>query len=98
MDHTDLVLTRYKLNVDDYYRMAEAGILGDDDRVELIDGSLFDRPPISQGHAGVVNALNRALVLACGDRAIVSIQTPAQLDWFSEPRPDATRFRPRAEQ
>jgi len=65
--------------------------------VELIDGSLFDRPPISQCHAGVVNALNRALVLACGDRAIVSIQTPAQLDWFSEPRPDATLFRPRTD-
>jgi Uma2 family endonuclease len=97
MDDADLVLTRHRLNVDDYYRMAEAGILGEDDRVELIDGELIDMAPIGQDHAATVNGLAHALFLACGDRAIVSVQNPARLDRFSEPQPDVTLFRPRAD-
>ena len=97
MDDTDLVLTRHRLNVDDYHRMAEAGILGEQDRVELIDGDLIDMAPIGQDHIASVNGLAHALFLACGDRAIVSIQNPARLDRFSEPQPDAALFRPRAD-
>ena len=97
MDDADLVLTRHRLNVDDYHRMAEAGILGEDDRVELIDGDLIDMAPIGQDHAATVNGLNHLLVMACGDRAIVSVQNPARLDRFSEPQPDVTLFRPRAD-
>lgn len=44
-----------------------------------------------------MNALNQALVLACGDRAIVSPQNPVQLDRLNEPQPDFTVFRPRAD-
>ncbi len=97
MDDADLLLTRHRLNVDDYHRMAEAGILGEDDRVELIDGDLIDMAPIGQDHAATVNGLTRVLVMACGDRAIVSIQNPARLDRFNEPQPDVTLFRPRAD-
>ena len=32
--------TRRLFTVNEYYRMAEAGILGEDDRVELIEGEL----------------------------------------------------------
>ena len=46
MDDTGIVPTRHRLNVDDYHRMAEAGILGEGDRVELIDGELIDKAPI----------------------------------------------------
>lgn len=60
--------------------MADAGILGEDDRVELIDGELIDMMPIGQGHAGIVTGLNRALVMACGDRALVSPHNPVRLD------------------
>ncbi|HYP58319.1 MAG TPA: hypothetical protein VEQ35_08550 [Beijerinckia sp.] len=44
--------TRHKLNVDDYYRMAEAGVLKQGERVELIDGEIIDMTPIGSGHAG----------------------------------------------
>lgn len=93
----DVVMTRHKLDVDAYDRMADAGILGQDDRVELIDGELIDMAPIGQGHAGIVNGLNRALVLACGDRAVVSPQNPVRLDRWNEPQPDFAVFRPRAD-
>lgn len=95
MDGTDILPTRHKLTVDDYQRMAAAGILTQDDRVELIDGEIIDMAPIGQGHAATVNRLNRALVLAFGDRAIVSVQNPLRLNRFNEPQPDVAVFRPR---
>ncbi len=96
MDDAITMPTRHKLDVDDYCRMADAGILGEDDRVELIDGQIIDMAPIGQGHAASVNGLNRALVLACGDQAIVSPQNPVRLDRLNEPQPDfaVLRLRP----
>ena len=95
MDDTRIVPARHKLNVDDYHRMAEAGILGEDDRVELIDGELIDMAPIGQDHAATVNGLAHALLFACGERAIVSVQNPLRLDRLNEPQPDVAIFRPR---
>ena len=95
MDDMDLVPARHKLNVDDYHRMAEAGILGEDDRVELINGELIDMAPIGQGHAGIVNGLTRVFVMTCGERAVVSVQNPLRLDGLNEPQPDVVVLRPR---
>lgn len=50
------MLTRHKLTVDAYYRMAEAGILGEDGRVELIEGELIGMAPIGQGHAATLSS------------------------------------------
>ena len=97
MDDADLVLTRHKLTVDDYYRMADAGILTGDDRVELIDGEIIDMPPIGQDHAGTVNRLAEALIQAFAGRAIVSTQNPIRLDDLSEPQPDFAVLRRRAD-
>ena len=94
---TDEVLVRHKLNVDDYHRMGEAGILGEDDRVELIDGELIDMAPIGSDHVATVNGLTEALVLACTGRAIVSVQNPVRLDRLNEPQPDVAVFRLRAD-
>jgi Uma2 family endonuclease len=95
MDDTMLAPTRHRLNVDDYHRMGEAGILGEDDRVELIDGELIDMAPIGQGHAGVVNGLNHALFMAFQGQAVVSVQNPLRLDGLNEPQPDVVVLRPR---
>lgn len=79
---------RRLFTVEDYYAMARAGILGEDDRVELIEGEIVVMPPASSPHAGCVNVLNRILVRAAGARAVVSIQQPLRLSDLSEPRPD----------
>ena len=97
MDDAGVVLARHKLDVDGYYRMADAGILGEDDRVELIDGELIDMVPIGMDHAATVNGLNHVLVMACNGRAIVSVQNPVRIDRFNEPQPDFAVFRLRAD-
>ena len=97
MTDASLAPTRRKLDVDAYCRMAEAGIFAPDDRVELIDGEIIDMAPIGQEHAGVVNSLTRALVIACGERAIVSPQNPVRLDPLNEPQPDFAVLRPRSD-
>ena len=49
---------RRQFTVAEYYRMGEAGILTEDDRVELIDGEIIQMPPIGDPHAWCVNRLN----------------------------------------
>jgi len=90
------LLVRHKLTVADIYRMLDAGILHEDDRVELIDGELLDMAPIGADHATTVDRLTEALVLACTGRAIVRVQNPVRLDDLNEPQPDfaVLRLRP----
>jgi len=75
-------------NVDDYYRMAEVGILGPEDRVELIDGEIIQMSPIGTRHAGCVTRLNRLFNSAFKGRATVSIQNPLRINNYTEPEPD----------
>ena len=86
---------RRPITVGDYDRMAEAGILTERDRVELIEGELVAMSPIGSYHHGTVNRLNYLLMRAVGDRAIVSVQGPVRLDDLSEPEPDFALLKPR---
>ena len=92
-DVATTVFTRHKLDVDDFYRMAEAGIFRGRDRVELIDGELFDMAPIGDDHVNMVNVLNEVLVLACQGRATVSVQNPVRLSRDDLPQPDFAIYR-----
>jgi Uma2 family endonuclease len=97
MDDALVLPARHRLDVDDYHRMGEAGIFGDNKRIELIDGELIDMAPIGQGHVAIVNRLTRTLILTSGDPAIVSPQNPIRLDRHSEPQPDLAILRYRAD-
>ena len=77
----------------DYHRMAEAGILGEDDRVELIDGEVRLMSPIGFTHVAIVNDYNALLTAQVGNAAIVSVQNPIQLSRTSEPEPDLVLLR-----
>jgi hypothetical protein len=77
--------------------MAEAGILTENDRVELIDGEIVEMVPIGHNHAGGVNRFNRLFSLCFADAAIVSVQNPVRLGEYSEPEPDLALLRPRAD-
>ena len=68
--------------------MAEAGILNEDDRVELIGGEIIAMTPIGPRHAFVVDWLVRAFLESVGGRAAIRTQNPTILDDLSEPQPD----------
>jgi Uma2 family endonuclease len=55
------LVTKRRFTVWEYHRLAEAGILREDDRVELLEGEIFEMSPISSRHASCVTRLNHLL-------------------------------------
>ena len=88
-------ITRRRFTVHEYHRMAEVGILHEDDRVELIDGEIVQMNPIGSRHAMCVIRLNRMLVPLLGEEAFVSPQNPVRLSERLEPQPDLAVLRVR---
>jgi Uma2 family endonuclease len=88
---------RRPFTVSEYERLIAADILHEDDRVELINGEILEMTPIGVRHAACVNRLNKLLMAQAGDRAIISVQNPIQLDAHSEPQPDLVALRPHPE-
>jgi Uma2 family endonuclease len=84
---------RHRLTVRDYHRLAEAGVLGKNDRVELLEGQLVDMASIGPRHALAVDALTELLVMAAAGQAVVRVQNPIVLDDTSEPQPDFSLLR-----
>lgn len=81
--------------VDEYYQMSRAGILCEDDRVELIEGEVAEMTPIGRRHAACVDRLNRLFSRQVGEHAIVRVQNPVRLSKYSEPQPDLALLQPR---
>ena len=79
----------------EYHAMARAGILTEDDPVELLDGEIIRKMPSGPAHAGLIKRLNRVLSALVKETAIVSVQDPLALDEYSEPEPDVMLLRPR---
>lgn len=88
-------LERYHFTTRDFYRMLEAGIFTEDDRVELINGEVLEMSPTGSRHAGCVTRLNALFARRFMDFAIVTLQNPVRLNDFSEPLPDVSVLKPR---
>lgn len=84
---------RHRFTVEEYERMAEAGILDEDVRVELIAGEIVAMSPIGDRHVGGVNRTNREMVRRAGDDVTVSVQNPIRLGPHDEPLPDLAVLR-----
>ena len=83
--------------VDEYHEMGRTGILGEGDRVELIDGEIVQMSSIGRRHAACVNRLTHMFVSRLGLSAVVSIRNPVHLGQHSEPEPDVALLRPRSD-
>ena len=79
----------------EYHRIVDAGILRENDRVELIRGEIIAMSPISPPHNAAILRANQALGRIVGDRALVGVQGSIRLDEYDEPQPDLYLLRPK---
>lgn len=81
-------LTRRAFTADEYNRMGEVGILGPEDRVELIDGEVIRMTPHDPLHSEGVERCNEMLVATFARTHRVRPQLPISASEVSEPEPD----------
>jgi Uma2 family endonuclease len=79
---------RWKLTTAEFERMVELGVFAEDDRIELIDGELYEMPPAGDWHNWSVGEAGETLYAAAQGRAKVWIQNSIRLDEHSSPEPD----------
>ena len=87
------LVTRKLFKTDELLHMAEAGVFGPEERVELIRGEILSMTPTGAPHAAAVAHTTRTLILTLGDDAVVWIQSTMRLSDDSAPQPDVTVLR-----
>lgn len=76
--------------------MIECGILTKYDKVELLNGVMFEKMPKGTKYASLTDELTRFFYRILGEKVIVRNQNPIWLDEFSEPEPDIVLAAPDA--
>jgi Uma2 family endonuclease len=74
-DGIDVEPVRRRFTVEEFQRMGEAGIITPDERVELIDGEVYEMTPVGPRHIWSVIYLSRYFVTLAGDDLYVSPQS-----------------------
>ena len=83
-----------RLNISEYHRMGEEGILSEDERVELIDGVIIQMSPKGTKHTACIRKLTNLLPRLLYGQALVSIQDPIILNDDTELEPDIAAVKP----
>jgi Uma2 family endonuclease len=84
----------YRITASQFERMGEAGVFKGNARLELLEGSIYDLPPISPLRARCETYLiGRFLAPVFSRRFNIQHQQPIRLDDFSEPQPDIALLR-----
>lgn len=80
----------YRLSVEQYDRMTEVGILGPDDRVELLEGVIIKKMTKNSPHMVASTILTQLMVRILPDGWFLSVENPVSIpERASEPEPDA---------
>jgi Uma2 family endonuclease len=79
-----------RINVDEFFRIVESGVLGEDARVELIDGEIIDMEPIGIDHGWLVDELTAMFHSSLGDTVAVRTQGALRVDDWNFFLPDVT--------
>ncbi len=85
-----VTLERHLIDTDTYHRMIDAGILAEDDRVELINGEIISMSPIGKLQSAIVDRISKVLNRKINMEAIVRTQSSIVIPNHSEPEPDIT--------
>ena len=78
---------------EEFERIVDAGGFGPEDRIELLDGEIWEMTPQGSRHAAVCGQVADVLRKAFGDDCTVRGQSPIALDDASEPEPDVAVVR-----
>lgn len=73
---------------DEYEKLVENGAFGPENRVELVEGIIYDMTPQNSRHAAVIGRLNKVLTALYAEDCSVRVQTPLALRDDSLPEPD----------
>lgn len=92
-----LHVLRGPFTVESYQRLAELGVLREDERVELIAGQVVEMTPIGDRHASCVRRLHDLLARDALKVAIIDVQNPVVLGARDAPQPDVAVLRRRAD-
>lgn len=80
---------RRRFTVDDVLRMVDAGIFGEDDRIELVDGEILMVPPQGPDHRTLKDELHARLIEAYGSENVhILDQGPLIAGESGLPEPD----------
>lgn len=82
------VITRKRFTSQEYELIIAAGVIGEDDRVELLEGEIVEMSPIGPSHSSCVVRLTRLLYKLDAPDIIIRVQDPIHLGEFSKPQPD----------
>ncbi|WP_026100261.1 Uma2 family endonuclease [Fortiea contorta] len=88
MQNTETTLQLRLWTVEEYHRMAEAGIFAVDERVELLEGKIIWMIAKGTAHRSAVGRTYKLLEKRLGHQVWISIQDPVKLNEQSEPEPD----------
>jgi Uma2 family endonuclease len=77
-----------RMTVEQYFALADEGVLEPDDRVELLDGVVVSMAPRNPPHDGNTARIAKALRREAGDRALVREEKTLILGRHSVPEPD----------
>jgi Uma2 family endonuclease len=90
-------IERRRFTAEEFERLAEAGILAEDERVELINGEIVQMSPIGRRHAAGVARIGDLFAERLRRRALVWVQNPVHLGPDQAPQPDVALLRRRAD-
>ncbi|MFN8599438.1 MAG: Uma2 family endonuclease [Candidatus Binatia bacterium] len=80
--------SEFPLTAERYLALAQQGVFGPDDRVELLEGVIVAMPPHETRHSAGVRRAHRALSRAVGERAVIQVQLSLEAGAASVPEPD----------
>ena len=89
--------THHRFTAAEYNRLGEVGIIGEDERVELIDGEILDMCAIGYRHAAHVRELTTLLADNRVKGMRIDVQNPLQLGERYQPQPDLMLLRARTD-
>lgn len=77
----------WQISVERYHEMLEAGLLTEDDRLELLEGYLVEKMTVNPPHAFVTETIREAITAIIPALFFASSQQPVTMS-DSEPEPD----------